>query len=152
MAPRKATLSRSVPVGSGIWGKRGWSVVGAGEEGIIDCGVGVTSHTIRAHTHNKPQRRRMIRAEAGGTVTYLTVSRAHDVAIDCLRKICQIRALYRMIIKRYHDEPATERELLCLMSDVVRGGDPRQLPSISPVVLPLHFLTDILLHRKPVHA
>jgi hypothetical protein len=76
MAPRKATLSGSRPVGSDIWGKRGWSGVGTGEGSIVDGGVGViTSHTTRAHTHSKPQRRRMIRAEAGGTGTRLPVSR-----------------------------------------------------------------------------
>jgi len=76
MAPRKATLSGSVPVGSGIWGKRGCSIGGRAEAGVVDCGFGVTSHTTRAHTHSKPHRRRMRRAEAGGTVTCLPVCKA----------------------------------------------------------------------------
>ena len=99
MALRKATLSGSVPVGSGIWGKRGWSGVGTGEGAIVDGGVGVTSHTTTAHTHSKPQRRRMIRAEAGGTGTCLPVSRVITF-LDIGEKICQIWALYCMIIKR----------------------------------------------------
>jgi hypothetical protein len=69
MAPRKATLSGSVPAGSGIWGKCGWEFEGRGEESVVDCGVGVMSHTTRANMHNKPQSRSMMRAEAGGTVT-----------------------------------------------------------------------------------
>jgi len=76
MAPRKATLSGSVPVGSGIGGKRSWGVGSTDEEGIVDCGVGIASHTTRAHAHSKPQRRRIRRTEAGGTVTCLPGSRA----------------------------------------------------------------------------
>ncbi len=34
---------------------------------VVDCGVGVMSHTTRAHMHSKPQSRRMIRAEAACT-------------------------------------------------------------------------------------
>jgi hypothetical protein len=93
-----------------------------------------------------------MRAEAGGTVTRLPVRKAMILLLTGGEKICKTWALCRMIIDGYSHEPATEREFLCLVSDVVRGGDPRHLPSISHVALPLHFLTDLLPHGKPMHA
>src|SRR5262245_8001867 len=64
-APRKATLSGSVLVGSGICGTRS-----GGEEitcGAGACGAGVMNHTIRASATMQLQSQVMMRAEAGTT-------------------------------------------------------------------------------------
>src|SRR5262245_20994198 len=87
MAPRRATLSGSVPVGSGIWGKRGWGGGGTAEAGVVACGAGVMSHTTRADTHSKPQRRSIMRAEAGGTIVSLCVGPVTFLLTGC-EKIC----------------------------------------------------------------
>ena len=94
----------------------------------------------------------MRRAEAGGTVSCLPASKAMMLLLDRLRKNLPNLCAMSYDYKACNYEPATEREFLCLVSDVVRGGDPRHLPSIPHVVLPLHCLTDLLPHGKIIHA
>src|SRR5712691_2618498 len=72
MAPRKATLSGSDPVGSGTCGMCGWGMGVTCGDIVVSCGAGITNHTTRVKANSRPQNQIMTRAEAGST-TYLSM-------------------------------------------------------------------------------
>src|SRR5262245_379213 len=72
MAPRKATLCGSDPVGSGSCGTRGRGTGVTCGASVVGCGAGRTSHTPRVNANSKPQHQVMTRAEVGST-TYLSM-------------------------------------------------------------------------------
>src|SRR5574341_1288545 len=67
MAPRKATLSGSAPVGRGTCGRCGWGMGVTCGDIVVGCGAGVTSHTTRAHANSRLQHQIMTRAAVGST-------------------------------------------------------------------------------------